>query len=369
MNKTKASKSLRLIAFFLVAIILICAFGFTADGWQFKKNNTNSPLQNGSSDISPEANAPENTTKDPNDTETEELPKFYNRLTGAETTEELSNTRHTAFVLSPSSQMYGISCSDLLIEFPIEDGSTRLLSFINAPKSIAKLGTLSKTRGYISNLSMAFDSTILAYGNDDTVEYPQCFIDAQFTDEEKISNLVYTEFARFTYTSGEMIEKAFSNTNTSAITSEGYIPFTFNDADSPIKGETYFNKISIPYSASSATSLTYNSEKSLYLFEKNGSQTIDLLNSSKVYFKNCLILFADSTTYENQNSTQMVLNTIGEGAGYYFTEGTAKQISWSLSSEGKMEFFDESASELVINVGTTYISFVKSSKIGEIILS
>ena len=34
MKNFKTSKSLRLIAFFLVAVILICAFGFSADGWQ-----------------------------------------------------------------------------------------------------------------------------------------------------------------------------------------------------------------------------------------------------------------------------------------------------------------------------------------------
>ena len=37
MKKAKLSKGLRLVAFFLVTVILVCSFGFTADGWQLKK--------------------------------------------------------------------------------------------------------------------------------------------------------------------------------------------------------------------------------------------------------------------------------------------------------------------------------------------
>ena len=369
MKKAKTSKSLRLIAFFLVAIILICTFGFTADGWHFKKQGNNSLPQDGSPDAPTETGDPEALPDDSTDQMEENLPKYYNRLTGEETTEALSNARHTSFVISPSAPMYGISHSDLLIEFPSEDGTTRLLSFINAPSTIAKLGSLSKTRGYISNLSKAFDSPIFAYGNDDSIDYQKCPTADQFTDEDILEDFVYTEFARYTYTSADLIEKAFSSTDISVTDSALLLPFIFSPDDTPIKGETYFNKISIPYSASSSTTLSYAADLYAYLFEKNGEQITDLSNGNKVYFKNCFVLFADSTTYETSDSTQMVLETIGEGAGYYFTEGTAKQIKWSLSLEGKMKFYDEKSNELIINAGTSYISFVKSSKIDDIVLS
>ena len=50
MNMCKGSSLVRLIAFLLVAIILVCTFGFASDGWSFKDkitNNTNNSLGQG----------------------------------------------------------------------------------------------------------------------------------------------------------------------------------------------------------------------------------------------------------------------------------------------------------------------------------
>ena len=367
MNKSKTSSSLRLIAFFLVAIVLICTFGFTADGWQLSDNNTNVPQKGDGINKVPnqDTSEPENEET----TENENTPKFYNRLTGEETTEALYNTRHTAFVISPNTPMYGISSADLLIEFPTENDLTRLLAFVISTNSIVKIGSLSKTRGYISNLSAAFDSNIFASGSDDAITYTKCKIDDTFTNEATVSDYVYTEFARFCYTDSTLLNIAFNAKENTTFNSDKDLPFNFNSSDIPIKGDTYFNKITIPYSSTSATTLTFDRENGVYVFEKSNAETTDFLNSEKLCFKNCFVLFADSIIYESQNSTQMVLNTIGCGIGYYFTEGTAKQISWSLSEEGDMKLYDENSAELIINSGKSYISFVKSSKLGDIVLS
>lgn len=367
MNKSKTSSSLRLIAFFLVAIVLICTFGFTADGWQIKNDDTAIPSQGDNTNKLPSQQTPD--TESEEGQKNEEVPKFYNRLTGEETTEELYYTRHTAFVISPAAPMYGISYSDLLIEFPTEGDSTRLLSFINYTEPIIKIGSLAKTRGYISNLSAAFDSNIFASGSDDTIPYNKCKIDETFTNETAVSDYVYTEFARFCYTDGTLLGNAFSVQGSISFNSDKKLPFNFSTTESPIRGNTYFNKISIPYSSTTTTNLIYNKECGLYLLEKNSSEVTDLSNGKKLYFKNCFVLFADSTTYESQSSTQMVLNTIGSGIGYYFTEGTAMQITWSLTEDGVMKLYDENSDELIINTGKSYISFVKSSKLGDIVLS
>ena len=44
MNKNKLSNPVRLIAFFLTAVVLICTFGFTADGWQIDNNENNDSI-------------------------------------------------------------------------------------------------------------------------------------------------------------------------------------------------------------------------------------------------------------------------------------------------------------------------------------
>ncbi len=88
-----------------------------------------------------------------------------------------------------------------------------------------------------------------------------------------------------------------------------------------------------------------------------------MLNGKNVNFANCLVLFADSITYENFDGEQMVMNTLGQGTGYYFTSGTATGISWSADANGNMTILDESGEKLTVNRGNTYIGFVKSSKV------
>ena len=370
MKFLKTSKGLRLIAFFLVAVILICAFGFSADGWHIKDSTPTPPVNSPSKDDI-EASLPTDGSQSANDTEEkkEEIitPKFYNSLTGEETTEELSKARHIAFVMNPAAPMYGVSSADVVIEFPIEDGTTRLLSFINTPKEIVKIGSLSKSRGYITNLAKALGATVFSCGNDDTVKYDKCEINESLTNEDTVKNYVYTEFARFTYTSGTLVTNAMSSLKTE--THEERVFFQFAPPDASVKGNTVFNKIKIPHSSLSETALVYSSDNQTYSFDKNGTASGDLINGNSLNFKNCFVLFADSTTYELQDSTQMILNTIGSGSGYYFTEGTAKQISWSLSKEGVLTLYDESSNELIINPGKSYFSFVKSSKINDIVLS
>lgn len=369
MKKATISKGLKPIAFFLVAVILVCAFGFSADGWQIKDSSKKPSQSNGNNDSI--TNSTNNSEKDKGSSDTSTdlppEPKFYNQLTGEETTEELSQAPHTAFVISPASPMYGISYSDILMEFPIENGSTRLLAFINSPNEISKIGSLDKTRGYISNLAKAFNSTVFASGNDDSVEYIKCDVGNALSTEENVKNFIYTEFSRYTYTGSSLVSSALSSINTAS--PEVKTPLTFNTSDAPIKGETIFNKITIPYTATEYSSLSYSQERHTYCFEKSNASVSDLTNTKGLEFANCFILFADSITYEDQNSTQMILKTIGEGIGYYFTEGTAKQIKWSLSQDGTMSLLDELSNELVINKGKSYFSFVKSSRIGDIVLS
>ena len=102
------------------------------------------------------------------------------------------------------------------------------------------------------------------------------------------------------------------------------------------------------------------------LCQKNGVDCIDLLSNAKHEYKNCFILFADSVTYENTDGTQTVMNTIGCGTGYYFTEGSVTEISWVSDTDGNMIFYDSLGERLTVNRGNSYINIIKSSRINTV---
>ena len=62
----------------------------------------------------------------------------------------------------------------------------------------------------------------------------------------------------------------------------------------------------------------------------------------------------------------MVMDTIGCGSGFYFTRGGMCDIKWFVSEDGTMTFTTLDGIKLVVNRGKIYISFVKSSMIGNV---
>ena len=133
------------------------------------------------------------------------------------------------------------------------------------------------------------------------------------------------------------------------------------------KHNTKAEKISITYSNISSTDLVYNTNTGCYTFYKNGYEKNDAINGQTPTFKNCFVLFADSITYDNSLGTKLVMGTIGNGDGYYFTEGTMVKIKWSSDLEGNMSFTLTDGAPLVINRGRSYIAYIKTSATNNIL--
>jgi hypothetical protein len=94
-----------------------------------------------------------------------------------------------------------------------------------------------------------------------------------------------------------------------------------------------------------------------------------MLNDKKVGFKNIFILFTDTMTYEGTSSTEMVMNTIGSGTGYYLSNGVGQSLTWESDVSGSLSFYDETGSKLTINRGSSYLGFVKSAKAADVKIS
>lgn len=371
MNKTKSNSYGKLLVFFLVAVALVCAFGFAADGWQL---NTDTEPDSGKAE-GESGNTDENTD---GNTDGEEItnepeiyvPEYVNYITGLETSEELSLTRPLAFLMSTSTPLYGISSAELMIEFPTEDGNTRLLTFITDTDVLGKIGSVCPTRAYISNLAKSFGGILVSNGKDDTKNYESLSIAGSHFDLSLHTGYHYTEYTHFAYTNSDLIGAGVLNANISTIiNSRPTLPYTFTEfgADAVLGTETA-KKIVIPFSDLSDSEFRYSETDGVYSFLKGSSLKKDMLNDKSPTFTNVFVLFADTVTYEGEEGVEMVMDTLGGGKGYYFTGGTLTRTNWSVDN-GQMTFTDESGDTLEINRGTSYIGFMKSSKISSIQIS
>ena len=339
MNTKRTSNLLRSIAFFLTGVILVCTFGFTVDGWLVEEEGD-----------FPAEDMP--TANEPTEEITPEIPEeeppviYYNPITGLETTEEFSNKAPLAYVMEKNSPLFGLTGADVIIDIPTE-GENRLLTIRTDNKNLWKIGSIAPERGYISNLASFFSAGILSNGNDDVIDYESCNV----VSKVDISAHTYKEYNDYTYTNSDLLKGSITEQQFSAT-----LPYIHAEI-----GENILFESPATTAIFDNTELVYDLESGRYTWLENSEVQRDLINGKALSFTNCLILFADSVTYDNQNGIQMVMNTIGTGSGYYLTSGTYTKINYTSSQSGSMTFYSDNGEQLTINRGEIYIRYLKSS--------
>lgn len=387
MKPLKLNSFHKFVCFVLILILVISVVGLAVDGWQSEQptvpdsgdvgENTDNTDENkdGNPPTNTEDVPSEDTNKQPENTEdtkeeeqppVEETPPvaiYKNPFTGLEITESEYNSLPIGVVVNPSAPLYGVSNSDLAIEFPIEDGSTRLLTYLSGEEILWKIGSLTASRKFISGMSDFFGGIIVCYGKDDKVAYNAWQADDLPLDLLQYSDAYYAENTLYVYTSESMIDTAL-NRNPDLKLSAGERtknpPYIFTEGEAVV-GTSSANTLIIPFSQTNETELYYHEKSNRYLFFKSGVRKMDMLSGENTAFNNVFILFADATTYEKAEGTELVIDTLSGGKGYYASGGTVTEFKWSTNKGGELEFKTLSGETLAVNRGNAYIAYFKAS--------
>lgn len=367
MNKTKLSNPVRSIAFFLTAIILACTFGFTVDGWQDDNDGENhggNAVDDNNVDIGDIENG-ENEDEIP-DEPTIYIPEYTDRLTGLEISEIEANARHLAFVFNPDMPLYGISMADVICDIPTEDGM-KTICFIRESTELWKIGSITSTRGYVSNIAAFLGGVLVSSGSEDLMAYESCSpLHLVLSAKGGYS---YTEQIGNVYTNKDLITSGLYDAGLSDTKPIVYpLPYTHVAFGEELSLDTMDSarEIRISHSEDYLTSLKFNEESGKYSLFSNSLPITEAANGSNIEITNCFVLFADSVTYDNSSGSQMVMDTVGGGKGYYFVNGVVCPISWTSTLGGIMTFYSQSGEKLMIERGSIYISFVRSSRMDKV---
>ncbi len=383
MKTLKMNSLQKLVSFVVIAVLLICTVGFAVDGWQSPNDEPDSGNvgdTTGETDENTDGNIPPKT--DSTDTPTDDVPVdapetpenpttpapvYTNPITGLEISAEQSSETPIGFVLDPTAPLYGISSSDLTLEFPLEDGNTRMLSYTTNYSMLWKVGSLAPTRAFISGSSNFFGGTVVSYGNDDIVKYSAWDTSKIDLDISKITDCYYVENTLYIYTSKELVDIATKTAPSLSASPYKTAPYLFNETDTDINGTKEAFTVTIPYSDKNETELYYSETSGQYLYFKSGSRKVDMLNGKNVSFTNVFVLFANATTYEKADGTELVIDTLSGGTGYYISKGYLTEIRWSIDENGSLKFRTLNGEQLTVNKGTSYISYYKASNASKVI--
>lgn len=120
------------------------------------------------------------------------------------------------------------------------------------------------------------------------------------------------------------------------------------------------NNITMKYSYSQTRSYIYDVNSRKYLRFMNGKAHLDKETDNQLNFKNIIIMKVENEALDNEDRQD--LKTIGQGTGYYITNGYSVPINWIKSSRtAKTKYTYETGQEIKVNDGNTFIQIIPVS--------
>lgn len=139
-------------------------------------------------------------------------------------------------------------------------------------------------------------------------------------------------------------------------------PETGEEEEVPVTREGLLtaNSVIIPYSYYETRSYTYDAERKVYLRYMNDEPHMDKVTGEQLHYKN--IIIEQVTNYQLDNDGRQDLNTVGNGQGYYITNGYAVPIYWTKSGRSAKTIYTYSdGSEVEINDGNAFIQIMPTT--------
>lgn len=306
-------------------------------------------------------------------------------LTGEWISEEIQDQRPIAVMVDNESialDHYGINSADIVYEImnsTMNGRITRLMCIVKDYEKIEQLGSIRSTRPTNFMLAAEYNAILVHDGGpfyiDDYVkkDYTNNLSGgfARFSNGKKTE---YTEYVTyddyknpFTGKSYQGLKKRLEATKFSKTYNKHYPGAHFNfDYDGVVlDADENANVIDLPF-PHNKSELRYNKDTKVYEYYEYDEAHIDPMDDNKITsFKNVIVQKC-SYCQLDQNG-YMIYNCIGEGEGFYCTEGRAIPITWFKGTESGLTVFKDkqTGEEITLNVGKTYITLVPDDKWNE----
>lgn len=256
----------------------------------------------------------------------------------------------------------GLNEAYLIYEMVVEGGATRFMAFFRGTDT-AKIGPVRSSRHYFLDYLMENDAIYTHYGWS-----PRAGQDITSLGIDKINGVLGTDENTFwreykykgdwhsAYTSiANIKEKAASKNYAFETDRKNGIKYSTEYFDLP--AENVANEISLDYCYIYETGYTYNPDTKMYEKSINGSPH-KMQSGEVLQIKNIIIMLNDDYSL-GDGSDRRDMTTVGEGKGYYITNGAYEEITWSKSArDGNTTYKKADGTVLSINPGKTIINII-----------
>ena len=255
----------------------------------------------------------------------------------------------------------GLQDSYINYEIIVEGGLTRIMAIFK-DKDVSLIGPVRSSRHYFLDYALESDAIYAHYGWSTFAEN-----DIKALGVNNINGLYDKGYYRNyniaaphnVFTSIEDLYNVSTSKGYSTTSNNynllNYTPddIVFNDTIDLLTA----NNVSMNYSYREVRSYTYDATNSYYLRYMNNSPHTDRDSGEVYHYKNIIIMKVNNHTLDSYGRQD--LDTVGNGEGYYITNGYAIPITWSKASRSdKTHYYYKSGNELVVADGNTMIQVV-----------
>ena len=294
--------------------------------------------------------------------------------------DENSNDRPIAFMIDNNignGKHAGLQESYINYEIIVEGGLTRIMALYK-DRNVELIGPVRSSRHYFLDYALEHDAVYAHFGWS-----PYAETDIRALNVNNINGMIDSDpFYRDNsiaaphnvFTSTERLRSYFDTKNYNK-TTESWKVLKYNvdkvnlninenkkdnnnsEEQESIPDLITANQISIGYSLHQNRSYVYDSTNEYYLRSMNGVAHIDKVTDKQLFYKNIIIMKVNNKTLDREGRQD--LDTVGNGDGYFITNGYALPIQWSKSNRNEKTIFSyKDGNEVIVNDGNTFIHVV-----------
>lgn len=262
----------------------------------------------------------------------------------------------------------GLESAYLVYEIVVEGGATRYMALFKE-HNLEKVGPVRSSRHYFLDYALENDAIYAHCGWS-----PKAAHDISDLGINNINGIngydgknfwrdnTYNSTWHNLYTSLVKLHDYAQNIKNYRLTTDQKL-FRYNMTDETPNDGSDVTKITIPYTGAYNVEFTYDFENKVFAKSINGneykSQTGDIITA-----KNIIIYTLDNYNLnDGEGKGRQDIVNIGNGDGYYLTDGKAIKIKWEKTERAeKTKYTYEDGTEVVLNPGNTFIQIVPSSR-------
>ena len=263
----------------------------------------------------------------------------------------------------------GLDNAYIVYELMVEGGITRMMALFK-DKDVDKIGSVRSAR--TQYLDYVYENDAIyghAGGAEDALKrissegINDVDVDGQYGFRDTSLDRAW-EHKLFTSTKllGEGVSNRGYRTTTEV---KSLLKYSADEIDlSKLDGSSAASNISIKYSDYRTSNYIYDSENKVYLRSMNDTKNVDLVTGEQYKVKNIIIYGVNYSNYcDHGYCAYQKIDNVGEGEGYYVSNGYSIPITWSKSSKNDKTIYKvkSSGEELVVNDGNTYIQIYPTS--------